>query len=95
MGSIGDEAVKRVHKYLLLHVYNQAGVHITNSFVYASCPMMRDLLFLKNILDLSRCIYEPNGYRRLRTSFPTHSRDAFLTETYISVGSCGVPCKMG
>lgn len=51
MGSLGDEAVKGGHKDLLLNVDNQAVVHITNAFVSASSPMMREPRLLKVVLD--------------------------------------------
>lgn len=50
-GNLGTEIAKRGHENLLLHVDNQAVVHITNSFVSASRPMMRELRKLKLELD--------------------------------------------
>lgn len=50
-GSLGKRVVQEGHKNVLLHVDNQAVVHITNSFVSASRPMMRELRRLKVVLE--------------------------------------------
>jgi len=51
-GSLGKNVLDQGHKDLLLHVENQGVVHITNSFVSTSRPMMRELRKLKVVLDL-------------------------------------------
>lgn len=51
MGPLGREIAQSEHKNLLLHVDNQAVVHITNGLVSASRPMMRELRRLKSVLD--------------------------------------------
>lgn len=50
-GSLGSQLLHRGHRDLLLHVDNQAVVHITNALVSASRPMMRELRRLKSVLD--------------------------------------------
>lgn len=50
-GSLGKRIVAEQHRDLLLHVDNQAVVHITNAFVSSSRPMMRELRKLKSVLD--------------------------------------------
>lgn len=51
MGNLGQELEKRQWKKVLLRVDNSAVVHITNSLVSASRPMMRELRRLKRVLD--------------------------------------------
>lgn len=50
-GSLGTEVTRGEHRNLLLDIDNQAVDHITNSFVSASSPMMRELRRLKTVLD--------------------------------------------
>lgn len=50
-GTIGQEVRSRGVQDLLVHVDNQAVVHITNSFVTASRPLMRELRRLKLVLS--------------------------------------------
>lgn len=50
-GAIGQEVMSRGVQKLLVHVDNQAVVHITNSFVTASRPLMRELRRLKLVLS--------------------------------------------
>ncbi len=50
-GTIGQEVQSRGLRELLVHVDNQEVVHITNSFVTASRPLMRELRWLKVVLS--------------------------------------------
>lgn len=50
-GKIGLQVLREGRKDLMLHIDNQEVVHITNSFVSASRPMMRELRRLKSVLD--------------------------------------------
>lgn len=50
-GTLGQEVRDRGLRELLVHVDNQAVVHITNSFVTASRPLMRELRRLKLVLS--------------------------------------------
>ena len=50
-GQLGQETRTAGVRDLLLHIDNQAVVHITNSLVSASRPMMRELRRLKLVLD--------------------------------------------
>lgn len=50
-GSIGSRIAEEGHRELLMYVDNQSVVHITNAFVTASRPMMRELRRLKLVLD--------------------------------------------
>lgn len=50
-GSLGEKVARSGARDLRLHIDNQAVVHITNSFVSASRPMMRELRRLKIVLD--------------------------------------------
>lgn len=50
-GSLGRQVLAHGRRNLLLHIDNQPVVHITNSFVSASRPMMRELRRLKAVLD--------------------------------------------
>ena len=50
-GTIGMEVQRRGLRELLLHVENQVVVHITNSFVTASRPLMKELRRLTGLLS--------------------------------------------
>ena len=50
-GSLGKQLLHQHHRDLLLHVDNQAVVHVINALVSASRPMMRELRRLKSVLD--------------------------------------------
>lgn len=51
MGRLGNRLALSREQNLLLHVDNQAVVHITNAFVSSSRAMMRELRRLKRVLD--------------------------------------------
>lgn len=48
---MGGELRRSNLDHLLLHVYNQAVVHVANSIVLSSRPMMTELRRLKLLLD--------------------------------------------
>lgn len=51
LGNFGRGTVKEEHRNLLLHIDNPAVVHIKNSFVSASRPMIKELWKLRLVLD--------------------------------------------
>lgn len=79
---------------LLLHVENEAVVHIANAFVSSSQPMMQELRRLKRVIDMNGLYIRAEWLPSVANRFADDLSRRFHVETYRYGESCGDPLWM-